>query len=81
MPVFELFRTVRDTVVERDWWRGNGSGNGSVDRVDAGAPEETPSTSLFQCQACDVVYVAIEKDRCRKCDAAVEAVPTSFSTV
>lgn len=39
-----------------------------------------PETSLFECQACHTVYVAVEKSTCSSCDTAVEEVAATLST-
>lgn len=42
-------------------------------------PRPGPRSSLFQCPACETVYVAIDKASCRECDAAVTRVPSTLS--
>ena len=47
------------------------------------ADEETegaePNSSLFQCSECDVVYIALEKDRCSGCREEVTEVSPTLS--
>ena len=47
------------------------------------ADEETeatePNSSLFQCSECDVVYIALEKDRCSSCREEVTEVSPTLS--
>lgn len=40
-----------------------------------------PSSSLFQCSECDVVYIALEKDRCSGCREEVTEVSPTLSRV
>jgi hypothetical protein len=43
---------------------------------DAGGEAE-PRSSLFQCSECDVVYIALEKDKCSSCrEELIEVSPT-----
>ena len=42
---------------------------------DGDPPAETdPATHLFECESCERVFVATEKQTCADCDAAVEQV-------
>lgn len=38
-----------------------------------------PNSSLFQCSECDVVYIALEKDRCSSCREEVTEVSPTLS--
>ena len=41
------------------------------------SPAAAPDSSLFQCSECDVVYIALEKDRCSSCrNEVTEVSPT-----
>lgn len=42
-------------------------------------PRREPRSSLFQCPACETVYVAIDKESCLECEAAVTRVPSTLS--
>lgn len=42
-------------------------------------PPEAPESTLFQCPDCESVFVAIDKETCDTCDAAVEEVPSTLS--
>ena len=46
--------------------------------ADAGADAE-PRSSLFQCSECDVVYIALEKDKCSSCRTEVTEVSPTLS--
>lgn len=49
----------------------------TVEGEASSAPE--PNSTLFQCSECDVVYVAIEKDRCSSCRNEVTEVSQTIS--
>jgi hypothetical protein len=38
------------------------------------ATDETPSSSLYECDECGRVFVALEKDACNRCEGPVEPV-------
>ena len=45
------------------------------------AGEAEPRSSLFQCSECDVVYIALEKDKCSSCrEEVTEVSPTLTRT-
>jgi hypothetical protein len=64
----------------RDLWAGakRVTDAGSTPPDDA-STDEGPRSSLFQCSECDVVYVAIEKDRCSSCRNEVTEVSQTLS--
>lgn len=39
---------------------------------------EKPNASLFECQSCGTVYIATEKQTCKRCEMAVEEVPATL---
>lgn len=75
-------RDVRAEMFEREWRARNGSDDGDGDIDSGGSAAATtdggPSAGLYQCQNCESVYVATEKERCRNCDVTVEEVPASI---
>lgn len=47
--------------------------------ADEGRDATEPNSSLFQCSECDVVYIALEKDRCSSCREEVTEVSPTLS--
>lgn len=56
---------------------------GTESREQTDGPEtarrDGSQSDLFHCPACDLVYVATDKDTCSGCDAAVEQVPSTLT--
>lgn len=48
-------------------------------RNSEGEATDADQSSLFQCQRCERVYVAPEKQGCSQCDAGVERVPSTLA--
>lgn len=48
------------------------------DEASPTAREDRPSTGLYECPACDVVYIAAEKDSCSSCRTDVREVPSTL---
>lgn len=44
-------------------------------------PPEKSNSSLFHCESCDTVYIAIEKSSCSTCRTTVEQVPSKFDNL
>ena len=40
---------------------------------------ERPRSGLFQCLACENVYIASEKSRCSQCDVAVKRIQSALT--
>ena len=63
----------------RRLWADATSTNDHTDmeaKTDGGTATEAgdPDSSLFQCAECDVVYIALEKERCSSCRTEVDEV-------
>lgn len=65
------------SVVEGQLGRKNESPT-QTDDEDLSPADESRST-LYQCPDCESVYVALDKQTCSTCDAAVEEVPSTLS--
>jgi hypothetical protein len=50
-----------------------------VPGADGATAGRDPDSSLFQCSECDVVYIALEKDRCSSCRKEVTEVSPTLS--
>lgn len=65
----------------RSLWPGRGDAAGGEPPAEEppGSPSAGPSSKLFSCSQCDVVYIALEKDVCSSCRGELREVPKTFS--
>lgn len=40
--------------------------------------DATGNANLFRCLSCEIVYIAIDKQTCSKCDGSVEQIPSTL---
>lgn len=59
--------------------RGHTETESMRDAVFGTDDEDTATTQLFQCSACDTVYVDTEKQSCSTCGDPVEEVPATLT--
>lgn len=64
----------------RSLWPG-GDAEGSERPADdaQGSAASSPTSKLFSCSQCDVVYIALEKEVCSSCRGELREVPTTFT--
>ena len=80
MALTTRLRSVLNDACERA--TGTGTDEGPVSghtRAGNTGPHASPNTTLFECPACENVYVAVEKSTCSDCDTPVEEVAATLS--
>lgn len=64
----------------RSVWSRDREAGGEHASEDAGEQgTSTPDSKLFSCPACDIVYLALEKEVCSSCSGEVQEVSPSLS--